>query len=156
MERKDRITSIIKRHDRLLYCDYLPQGGLAIFRQLYRYEPMEVDGNIIHYQVSSPHLVFALTHTWSVNGRSVDWGIEPIMQKLRMSDLWRSDDIISELTRDYDKGEQSRARHTRNQIESFVKDFRPQFAKATEGINTGTLDKKKDRRYKDDLKIKEN
>lgn len=155
-ERKDQITRAIKRHDRLLYCDHSPQGPLVIYRNLYRHEPMEVNGTIIYYPVHSPHYVFALTDTWSVTGKPIDWGIEPIMARLRAMDLWRSDDIIKEHTRNYYKGKEEKQRDTRNSIESFLYEFRSQFARATNGINTSSLDKKKDRRYKDDLKIKEN
>lgn len=155
-ERKDEITKQVRRHDRLLYCDKSPQGPLVIYRNLYRYEPMEVNGNIIYYQVPSPHYVFALTNNWSVNGSPVDWGILPIMARLRAMDLWRDDDIIKELTRGYEKGEESLARDRANSTESFLLDFRRQFARSFNEFNTGTLDKRKDRRFKDDLKLKEN
>ncbi len=154
-ERKDKITKAIKRYDRELYCDWSPQGPLVIYRKGHRYEPMEVNGVIIHYQVPSPHYVFALTDTWVVTGNPIDWGIEPIMARLRAMDLWRDDDIVKEHTRNYHKGEESKARDQRNSIESFLYEFRSQFAKATNNVNTSLLDKRKDRRFKDDLKIKE-
>lgn len=154
-ERKDQITKAIKKYDRELYCDWSPQGPLVIYRKGHRYEPMEVNGVIIHYQIPSPHYVFALTDTWVITGKSIEWGIEPILARLKAMDLWRDDDIIKEHTRNYHKGEESKARDQRNSIESFLYEFRSQFAKATNNVNTSLLDKRKDRRFKDDLKIKE-
>ncbi len=154
-ERKDLITEKIKGYDRELYCDRSPQGPLVIYRKGHRYEPMEVNGVTIHYQIPSPHYVFALTDTWVVTGTPVEWGIEPILARLKAMDLWRDHNIIEEHTENYYKGEESKARDQRNSIESFLYEFRSQFARATNGINTSSLDKKKDRRFKDDLKIKE-
>ncbi len=156
MTRADRITREIRRHDRLLYCEKSPQGPLAIYRKLYRYEPMEVNGVIIHYPILSPHLVFAITDTWSITGRPVEWGILPIMARIKAMDLWTNDNIVNDLIDGYKKDEESKERDQRNSIESFLLDFRRQFAKSFDQYNTGTLDKRKDRRFKDDIKLKEN
>lgn len=162
MTRADKITREIKRYDPLLYCeefnkcDGSAQAPLVIYRKLHRYEPMEVDGIIIHYQVPSPHYVFALTDTWSINGIPVEWGVLPILARLKAMDLWKKETELDRMKEHSDKVDASKEKDTRNSIESFLYEFRGQFAKATDGVNTSLMDKRRDRRFKDDLKIKEN
>lgn len=162
MTRAEKVTREIRKYDRLLYCekfnrdDGTGQVPLVIYRKLFRYETMEVDGNIIHYKVPSPHYVFALTDTWSVNGTPVEWGILPIMARLRAMDLWKEETEVDRMKEHSEKVDLAKEKDMRNNIESFMYEFRSQFAKATDGINTSSLEKRKDRRFKDDLKIKEN
>lgn len=162
MTRAERVTMEIRKHDPLLYCekfnrdDGTGQVPLVIYRKLYRFEPMEVDGVIIHFKVLSPHYVFALTDTWSVNGVPVERGLLPIMERLKQMDLWQSETEFDRMKAHSEKVDASKAKDMRNKTESFMYDFRSQFAKATADVNTSLFDKRKDRRFLDDKKIKEN
>lgn len=91
------------------------------------------------------HLVFALTHNWQVTGYPVPWGIEVIQARIRAIDVWNNDDSFNKMLVHNERIDQSNEKDNLNNIESFLYDFRRQFAKATNDINTGTLEKK-DRR----------
>lgn len=91
------------------------------------------------------HMVFALTDNWNARGKPRDWGLEVILARLRAMDLWRDETEVERINKQFEKTEQENERDLKNNIESFLKEFRRQFARATDGINTSTLEKK-DRR----------
>jgi len=143
---------VIQEYDRELYAKKV-DGRIDIFRRTYEYVPYEVDDVVIHIPREVPYRVFCLTDSWKPWGKPVDWGIEPILAKLRRSDLWKRD-LSSEFTSHNEKIEEAEARHRRNETEAFLLDRRSEIAKAWGDINTSILDKKTDRRYRDDRKIK--
>lgn len=154
MGRAERITSAVKAHDRELYCERDMEGKLCIFREGHSWEnhPLK-DGNLLRVLRPVPHLVFALTDSWSIRGRSVDWGIEPIMKRLKAMDLWNND-IVGILEEQDLKDEESAARDRDNMNESFLYEFRDQFKKTFDGINTSSL-AKTDLRKKNEKRIKQ-
>ena len=96
-----------------------------------------------------PHFIFALTQDWSPKGRPVEWGIEVVMNRIKAMDLWKDETIVDRVIRDGEKIEESEKREARNTIESFLKDFRREFAKGTNHINTSLLNKYDKRRERD-------
>jgi hypothetical protein len=92
-------------------------------------------------KLSPPHFIFSLTDNWTAQGRPVDWGVEPVISRLRAMDLWNSGVTADDVLKQNEMVEEGKSRDLRNNIESFLLDFRRQFAKATDGINTSTLDK---------------
>lgn len=102
---------------------------------------------------SEPHLVFSLTDNWTMHGSPREWGIEVVLSRLRAMDLWRDDGVIRRLEQDYAKTEESDKRASRNNIESFLLEFRRDFAKATNHINTSLLPNV-DARRKGDLRCR--
>lgn len=76
----------------------------------------------------------------------MNWGVEVIIARLKALDLWRNDKLAEELILGYEKDEQIKQKDFRNNVESFLKDFRRQFAKATDGINTACLSQTDKRR----------
>ncbi len=150
--RADRITRELRQYDPCLFARK-EQGMVKIFRRTNRLEFYDVDGVSIGFLKEDPHLVCALTHNWSVNGVPVDWGLEPICKKIRESDLWNRDTLADELISSYEKAAESKDRQQRNDNEAFLSDFRPQFARAFNDVNTSGLAKtdlrrKYDGRYK--------
>lgn len=95
----------------------------------------------------------ALTHNWQKAGTPVDWGLEPISARLREMDL-HNRDIASELIRGYEKDDSLRDKRRRSKDEDFLREFRPQFARAFNDVNTSGL-RKIDKRRLRDKKIKE-
>jgi hypothetical protein len=139
--RAERITSYIKRHDPLLFCEKSKDGKLCIYRKSQRIESYDIDGTIVHFVLPAPYLVLALTDTWNLSGVSKDWGIEPIMNRLRMSDLWTRD-VAKESMESVEKANASKDRAIENHIESYLKDIRKDFAHVTNDIVTGSLNNK--------------
>ncbi len=152
MTRAHRITRELYQYDPCLFARK-EQGMIKIFRRTKRVEWHEIDGNSVGFLKEDPHFVCALTHNWSPNGEPVDWGLEPIAKKIRESDLWKRDKLADELIASYEKTAESRDRHTKNETEAFLSEFRPQFARAFNDVNTSNLAKtdlrrKYDGRYK--------
>jgi len=148
-DRVERITQALKAHDRMLFAAK-KNGVIQVFRQGFRYAPIALDESlvggsdskasaVIHVSISSPHYIFSLTEDWTPRTEAVDWGIEPIMAKIKSCDLWVRDRLADELMESYEKGKESDAKDFRNKAEAFAHDFRSEFAKATNDVNTSTL-----------------
>jgi hypothetical protein len=139
MGRAETLTRHLKRHDSELYASRQPTGAIWVLRRN-RSRPHE------------PHFIFALTDNWTAQGRPREWGIEPVLNRIKAHDLWRNaDSVVDRILADHEKSEESDRRAARNSIESFLLEFRKPFARATNGINTSTLSKI-DNRRKGDLK----
>lgn len=152
--RVDQITSAVRAYDSKLYCRANEVGKLSVYRKSHRIETYDLgEGKVLHFIRPAPYFVFALTDNWKASGRPVDWGIEPILARLKAIDLWHRD-LAEEIIQQEEKHAQSVARDRRNSIESFMYDFRDTFKKATNDINTATLEKKY-RERKDEKRKKE-
>lgn len=140
MTRAHRITQELSKYDSALFARK-EQGMMKIFRRTQRIEWLEFEGDTVGFLKEDPYFVCALTHNWTVTGKPVDWGLEPISKKIRESDLWKRDSLADELIASYEKQAESNARHTRNETEAFLSDFRPQFARTFNDVNTAGMAK---------------
>lgn len=100
---------------------------------------------MIHFIRPAPHFVFALTDNWKLQGISVDWGIDPIMNKVRECDLWQRN-LAEESIRSVEKGMESKKRDLKNNNEAFIKDWRRPFAKMFNDYNISSMKKIDSRR----------
>lgn len=130
MGRVQNITREVRMHDECLYAQETKPGRIDLYRK--NRNGME-----------PPHYLMSLTDNWQATGRPVDWGVEPILSRLRAMDLWRDDNFVERFVADSEKEDASRERARKNSVESFLYDFRSQFAKATNEINTSTLERVK-------------
>lgn len=148
MTRLEKINRVIKSHDRLLFAK---RDGVRIniYRKCIGWDFVEVDGQEIGYTFDDPFLVMSLTDTWSVNGTPVEWGLDVIRNRLIAIDLWHSGMTANDLIEQNNKVDAATEKDHRNTIESFLYEYRSQFAKATDGINTSLLAKVDKRREKD-------
>lgn len=144
-----KITREIQASDPQLFAVREANGMISIYRKYTRYDVFDwEDGAKLFHSRPDKHHVLSLTHNWTVHGRPVPWGICPILAKLRAMDLWHRD-IGQELLKEYDKRKASDERDFKNNTESFLLDFRRQFAKTFDGINTSTMEKIDKRRIHD-------
>ena len=147
--RTRRITKALQTYDRFLYAKE-DEKAIRIFRKCKEYRLEHIDVNTpVFNSIRNDYLVMSLTDTWGVKGKSVDWGIEPIMARIKALDLWNNDNLFSQFFKDEEKDKESRERDFRNNTESFLYDFRSQFAKATNDVNTSSLSKFDKRRNGD-------
>jgi hypothetical protein len=130
MGRVAEITRAISSYDPCLYAQQTHESRIDIYRK---------NRESIH----PPHFLFSLTDTWQPTGRPVEWGVEPLLNRIRAMDLWRDDQFVEKLLADQEKAQESRDRDRRNSVEAFLYDFKSQFQKATNDINTSTLKKVK-------------
>ena len=141
MSKVESLTRNLKRYDSQLYAEKDESNNvISIYRKRVRYEVCAWDGGHLLYSKPDRFLIFSLTENWKSNGVPTDWGIEPVMARIKAMDLWNRD-IASDLTKSYEKRKESEKRNQDNNIESFLYDYRSQFAKATNDINTSTLSK---------------
>lgn len=152
MGRAEQITRHLKRYDSKLYCKELSEGKLCVFRKSTRLEYYDVDGCVIGFARPAPFFIMALTSNWRLDGDSCEWGIEPVMNRLRANDLHQRN-LAEECIRAEEKARESKERDMRNEQEAFLKDFRSQFHKTFSDVNTSSM-KKIDRRKKDENKFK--
>lgn len=141
MGRAERITLKIRDHDYKLYCKRM-EGKLCIFRESQRIESYLLDeGTVIHSVRPAPHFIMALTDNWQMKGQEVDWGIEPIMARLKAMDLWHRD-IVSDIEAQEEKFAKASERKMKTDNEAFLYDFRDKFKKTFNDVNTANLSKK--------------
>lgn len=140
------INRRLKRFDRSLFTYTNIEGKVLVMRKADRLEASDYHQEEMNLDEIRPQIIFALTHDWTVYGRSVDWGIEPILEKLRSMDSWASTAWISEMRKENERIKEDKKRMERNEFRATASDMRKEFAKATNDINTSTLEKI-DRRY---------
>lgn len=143
MSRAETLTSYLKRYDAELYAELaahnlLPTKVIYILRRN-RSRPHE------------PHFIFALTRDWTAKTEPREWGIEVVLARLRAMDLWKSETVVDRVIADAEKAQESKDRDAKNNIESFLREFRREFARSTNQINTSNL-AKTDARRRGDLK----
>lgn len=148
MWRVKRVNDLVKEHDRELFAKK-ENGVIQVFRKTREYVPYSDHDLSFTYTRYSPYFVLALTDTWNMNGKPVDWGLEPISKKLKEMDLWKRDNLANELIKSYERADETSKKDFRNKLEAKLKDDRRAFAKAFDGVNTSTLAKIDKRRFED-------
>lgn len=124
-----RLDKVLKGHDSKLFVQETKPGRYDVYRK------SQAGGHM-------PHFIFALTEDWSPTGVPVCYGYDVVLNRIKAFDLWRDDTFVERWIKEHEKHEESKDRARRNSIEAFLYDFRRQFARATDSVNTGTMDKK--------------
>lgn len=130
-----RLNRNIKAYDRDLYAVKGANGVVQIMRKTNNTDAFLYGDSII----ARDQLVFALTDSWKLSGRPVEWGIDPILRKLSEMDAWSKERIYEDLVRTRERNEELRRRRNQNELRALAADCRKEFAKATNDINTSTL-----------------
>lgn len=118
----------LKLHDSFLYLQETKLGRFDVYRKS-------------SLGMEHPYFIFSLTDSWVPNGIPTEWGIEVVLSRIKALDLWKDETVVDRIHKDTEKKKESEARSQKNNIESFLYDFRRQFQKSVDGINTSTLDK---------------
>lgn len=119
----------LKNHDKELYAQETKPGRVDVYRK-------NRNG------FTPPHFIFSLTDNWNVSGKPVPWGIEVILNRIKAQDLWRDDTFVERWIKDHQDAEKAKDRASRNSIENFLYEFRGQFHKTFNDVNTSTMEKK--------------
>lgn len=144
MGRMNQVTRFVKTHDSKLYCERR-EGKLCVCRKDQRIESYDIDGSSVDFILPASHLVFALTDDWTLSGQPREWGLLPILDRLKEHDLWNRD-VAKDVLAQKERRSKSRDRDVDNHIEAYLKEHRRDFARATNDINTSNLSKKENRR----------
>lgn len=138
-----RVNKAVTGYDRLLYAKRV-NGVVQIWRQPYR---ATVTGISLMGR-PEPEFIVALTHNWNLDGEPVEWGMEPILDQFRRMDSWQHD-VYGEICEKRERIERDSKRQEHNEIRARAADVRREFAKATNDINTSTVNKFDRRRLKE-------
>ncbi len=149
--RAKQLNRYIQEYDAKLYAK-ARYGRIDILRKSETFEAYDMDGWTLLAPRPNDYLVMSLTSTWSIEGKPVDWGIEPVLRELKHRDLWKHD-VVSEIIGAKERQAKSVDRDLDNQTEAFWKDNRRAWAKNFDTVNRSTLSRP-DRRYRDDLNRK--
>lgn len=145
------ITRVLKEHDRSLFAKRNADGIICVMRKNKRYVgPVDLNDAPFFNLIESPDYVFALTENWTTSGRPVPWGSEVVVRRIKEIDLWNREKYFEEVEEANERVDKAKRRHFRNEMEAFASDWRREFAKATNDINTSTMDKSEKRRRKRD------
>ena len=145
--RELRITRELQKHDRELYCSRNADGTMCVYRKSKRYESFDLgDNEYLLYSRHSPHFIFALTDNWKTTGRPADWGLEVISARIKAMDLWHRN-IVDEWIKDDEKERETSEKDARNNMESFLYDFRSEFKKTFSDTRVANMDKTKIRSF---------
>lgn len=146
--REYRLTKRLKEYDSQLFAKKAEDGVIHILRRTVVWDSFQFNGDTYRYSRYEPHFVFALTDNWKPSGKPVDCSSDVVLNRIKAMDLWRDDQFVERLLAGYEKDKETKERHMRNDIESFLYEFRPQFAKTFNDVNTSTMEKTDARRLK--------
>lgn len=135
-----RLNQELKKHDSELFARRESSGVIVVYRIHRRYEAYDLDEGKLLVLRYDPLYCFALTDNWTIQGKPVDWGLEPVMNHLREIDAWNRD-LEEAYERDWEKKEESKKRAQRSELEAIAGEVRRPFAKATSDIRTALFDK---------------
>lgn len=144
MGRAERITSVIREYDPKLYCESR-DGKLCVLRKSQRIESYDYDGVTIHFVRPAPFFIFAVTTNWKMTGQPVDWGLVPIINRLREIDLWNRD-LAEEIIQKEEESARIKRKDLKNESEAFLKDYRRKFAGTFNDVRVSNMDKKDKRK----------
>lgn len=137
-----RINQEIKKHDAKLFVFRDPvTDSRYICREPDRLEASDYNQYLSDGSELRTQFILGFTSDWTMRGSSVEWGIEPVMQRLLEMDSWRDDSMGDSLRKERERKKEDRARMRRNDIRATAADLRKEFAKATNDVNTSSLDK---------------
>ena len=123
-----RLNRALKAHDSLLFAQETKIGRYDIYRKS-------------QFSCNLPHFLFSLTDTWQPTGIPVPWAVDVVLNRIKAYDLWRDDSFIENYIKQLEREGGSRERARKNNIESFLYDFRSEFKKTFSDVNTANMEK---------------
>lgn len=150
-----QVAQLLKRYDSDLFPKRSLNGALGIMRKrrdfdFYRFDDQ---GCCLWFARDWDDLVIPVTHNWNFEDASfspgvpVDWGIEPILSQVQKTDSWRDDGEYDRFCEARRRRKEDLDRAHRNEFRAAAADCRREFARATNDINTSSLEKTRSRKW---------
>lgn len=146
MDRASVLTKHLRSHDNKLFAKK-HDGVIHVFRRANRYASVAWESGTLVYSYEDRDHVTSLTDTWGIGGNPVDWGIEPVLQRIKEID-GHNRSVLEEMLEQSDKAREQKERDNKNRNEAFLRDFRKPFQKAFNDFNVAQM--KSDNRRKRD------
>jgi hypothetical protein len=136
MDQKLRqINRALKGHDKRLFAVRASTGVVHVLRQADKWEAADALDERLAESRLKPQYIMALTDNWTQTGNPVDWGIEPIMERIRSMDSWsRSEGILDGMIQKRQRQREDQKRALNNNLRARAADMRKDFARATNDI----------------------
>lgn len=148
-------TKVLKRYDRELFVERTREGALCVFRRVKRFVPVCVsEGFSIKNLIEDKQLVFALTDTWTVLGKPIDWGIDDVLGRVQKLDCWANKNLFDEMDAENDRIDRIKQKDLKNEMEAFWSHERERFKDATSDVLTHSLSKDEPHKRLRDRSIK--
>ena len=126
MTRAERLTQAVRTYDQALYVIQTNTGAYQVWRKEY---PKDWDGLTFSAR-NEVQFILALTDDWTLNGNPVEWGIEPLLNKLKAMDAWRDDSYYAHIVKGRERDEENKRRRFKNNARAKALDIRREVAKA--------------------------
>ena len=137
-----RLTGAVKRHDEKLFVKKDDFGRMSVWRESYALRPYEISGSVIQCLEPAPHYIMSLTENWTMNAKPCEWGVEPILERLKSIDAWNRDSFVnSEMEENNRRVDESKQRSINNKIEDATYEAYGTFKKVFADINTANINK---------------
>lgn len=132
MDRASRLTQFLRQYDKALYV--LKAGTML---QIWRREWPLVRGLTPVSARPLEQFILAVTDDWTLGGKPVEWGIEPILDQLKFMDSWRDDSYYDRMMRYRENEEKLKQRSKKNNLRALAMDSRRDIAKASDELRFG-------------------
>lgn len=122
------INRHLKHYDSCIYATEHKIGRYDIYRKS-------------QFMCQAPHFLFSLTDNWKPEGKSVVYGMDVILDRIKAHDLWRDDSFVENYLKNKEKQDEIKDRDRKNNVEAFLYEFAGKFREATKDINTASMKK---------------
>lgn len=128
-----KINQALRKYDRDLYALREPVGVINVFRQGRRIDDSMIPDCLEYLEIlrPNPQYLFSLTNNWNLNGTPVEWGLEPIMYKIREMDSWSHEISLDDMRRKREWADREAERIRVNEFKAVASELRRPFAKIT-------------------------
>lgn len=140
MTRVERLTKEVRSYDRELYCKK-EGNAILLCRKKVLWEDFSFNGSQFFYSRSFPEVIFCLTDDYTQKGNPVDMGIDHVLNRIKSIDGWSDQSDSHKIIDRLLKSEETKEKDQRNSYESFAYEWRDEFKKAFEDVNTSSLEK---------------
>lgn len=127
MTRAERLTQAVMTYDKALYVIQTSSGCYQVWRKEF---PKDWDGLTFSAR-SEKQFILALTNDWTLTGTPVEWGIDPLLNKLKEMDAWRDDSYYGQMVKERETNEANKHRRFKNNVRAMALDIRKDVAKVS-------------------------
>jgi len=112
-------------------------------------DTFEWNGVVYAYSKPVDQFIMSFTEDWQEGSKPVDWGVEPLLERIQEIDSWRDDTGYQRFCERRERNERIKKQTLRNELRARAADMRVDFAKATNDLNLSSVDMLDPRRKQD-------
>lgn len=147
--RERYLTRVVKSYSPDLFVKQTMGGILNLMRRASRMDTFEWNGVVYAYSKPVDQFIMSFTEDWQEGSKPVDWGVEPLLERIQEIDSWRDDTGYQRFCERRERNERIKKQTLRNELRARAADMRVDFAKATNDLNLSSVDMLDPRRKQD-------